>query len=806
MLSPRYWLTLPHMYASIALLSPPYATLSYALPPEFPQDFWRPGLRVAIPLGRGEKAALRAGVVLETSDSLDLPAGVTCKSVCWPLEEQPLLTADLLALAQDLALRQALSTGHILGHALPQGLRLTRVRLRLLHEKGAASWPLARIRGADEATRRELAQALAQGAARLLPPGSDAASEEFCVLRVDPPWPVRPSASRQIEVLEYLLEHGAVSRRNLTRALGQGVGAPLQSLLAAGHVALTRQDAEDEVEAVEQSLLPPPPAPFTLNDDQAAALSDMTAALEAAQREKKAASRLLYGVTGSGKTAVYLDLARACLAAGKSVLLLAPEVALAYKLRRDASCALPDVPLFFHHGYQSPARREATYRQLAARQEPCLVVGTRSALFLPVPHLACVVLDEEHDASFKQDESLAYQAKEVAWFRMAQAHGLLVLGSATPDLKTFHAAESGLLPVLRLPRRVGGRDLPPVELVDISLLSPAATAEGGLLAPQSEQALQAAISRGEQAVVLLNRRGYAPLMYCLDCGRTLRCPHCEIGLTYHKGREKLVCHYCGYSRSFPSPCPECKGMNFLPMGEGTERLAERLSVLAGGPVLRLDRDSTRRPGRMEEILAAFARQESPILVGTQMLSKGHHFPNVTLAVIADGDLGLNLPDYRAAERTFQLLVQSSGRAGRGDKAGQVLIQTRDVNHYCWQYVREADYEGFYAAELARRKLRKYPPFVRLALIRISHAVEDSGGAAALSDLAAAMRGRAAELGLQLLGPAPAPLALLRGRRRYSCLVKGQDWQAIRALYFFASTQKSTKNLRLFLDLDPVNML
>ena len=223
-----------------------------------------------------------------------------------------------------------------------------------------------------------------------------------------------------------------------------------------------------------------------------------------------------------------------------------------------------------------------------------------------------------------------------------------------------------------------------------------------------------------------------------------------------------------------------------------EFLAARLSGLAGGPVLRLDWDSTRRPGRMEEILAAFARQESPILVGTQMLSKGHHFPNVTLAVIADGDLGLNLPDYRAAERTFQLLVQSSGRAGRGDKAGQVLIQTRDVNHYCWQYVREADYEGFYAAELARRKLRKYPPFVRLALIRISPA--------------AAMRGRAAELALQLRGPAPAPLALLGGRRRYSCLVKGQDWQAIRALYFFASTQKSTKNLRLFLDLDPINML
>ena len=247
-------------------------------------------------------------------------------------------------------------------------------------------------------------------------------------------------------------------------------------------------------------------------------------------------------------------------------------------------------------------------------------------------------------------------------------------------------------------------------------------------------------------------------------------------------------------------------MNFLPMGEGTERLAERLSVLAGGPVLRLDRDSTRRPGRMEEILAAFSRQEAPILVGTQMLSKGHHFPLVTLAVIADADLGLNLPDYRAAERTFQLLVQSAGRAGRGDKPGRVLIQTRDVEHYCWQYVRTADYEGFYQAELAKRRLRRYPPFVRLALIRISYALNEQGGPPALNDLALALRGKAAELGVQLLGPAPAPLALLRGRKRFTCLIKGQDWQALRSLYFFALSQKASRHLRLFLDLDPINML
>ena len=799
-----YCVTLPLMYATVALLTPPYASLTYLLPPEFPADFWQPGLRVAVPLGRGERTALRAAVLLRVSPTADIPEGVECKSLAWPLENTPLLSVGLLELAEDLARRQGLHPGHILGHVLPQGLRLARVRLRHITSGQAAAWTLARIREATAQQRQELAQALCSGAARMLPPGTDAASEEFCLLRVDPPWPVRPSAKRQVEVLDYLHQHGSVSRRRLVQSLGQAVAPALHALLEAGHVNLSRESGLDDdiIDATEQSLLPPPPPPFSLNDDQNAAFESMLEAL----RQDTAASRLLFGVTGSGKTAVYLELAKACLAAGKSILLLAPEVALAHKLRRDATCALPDVPLFFYHGYQSPARREATFRQLAQHTAPCVVVGTRSALFLPVPHLTCIVLDEEHDGSFKQDESLAYQAKEVAWFRIAQTKGLLVLGSATPDLKTFYAAENGHLPKLTLPRRVGGRDLPPVELVDISSLSPASTSMDGLLAPQTEDALRETVARGEQAVVLLNRRGYAPLMYCLDCNRTLRCPHCEIGLTYHKGLEKLVCHYCGYSRPFPSPCPECGGMNFLPMGEGTERLAERLSVLAGGPVLRLDRDSTRRPGRMEEILAAFSRQEAPILVGTQMLSKGHHFPLVTLAVIADGDLGLNLPDYRAAERTFQLLVQSAGRAGRGDKPGRVLIQTRDVSHYCWQYVRNADYEGFYQAELARRKLRRYPPFVRLALIRISYGMTEQGGAAALGELAQALRGKAAELGVQMLGPAPAPLALLRGRKRFTCLIKGQDWQAIRSLYFFALAQKASKHLRLFLDLDPINML
>lgn len=250
-------------------------------------------------------------------------------------------------------------------------------------------------------------------------------------------------------------------------------------------------------------------------------------------------------------------------------------------------------------------------------------------------------------------------------------------------------------------------------------------------------------------------------------------------------------------------------MHFLPMGEGTERLAETLTALAQPDkrVLRLDRDTTRRPGRMEEILQSFARGEAHILVGTQMLSKGHHFPGVTLALIADGDVGLNLPDYRAAERTFQLLVQASGRAGRGERPGKVIIQTRDVNHYCWKHVIRGDFEGFYAEEMARRKARRYPPFVRLGLVRINFAMDYARGPAELNIAGEAMRSEARRLGVTVLGPAPAPLPLLRGRRRFHCLIKGDDWPNIRAIYSAAvESAGNSSELRFFLDLDPVNML
>lgn len=834
-----------HEYtAQVALLSPHFATLSYVVPSwlmscgQEHACHIKAGMRVVVPLGNG---ALRLGMVMQTMlkeqavSAGTIPEGVTLRPLLWSLDRVPLLDTDYLHMVKELAVRQACTAGQILGTALPQALRTTQVRLRMFDQGRRQTIKPRELAHYDDATMHHLGDLWRSGHIDVLSGSDDAAASERCSLAVDPPWPVRPSASRQLAILEYIYEHGTVDRRTLSRALGPESAAALATLVKHGHVRLlsvhddeyaAQTEEQDTVTLTAEQLLPPPEARVILTEAQQAAVDDFVAAM----KDAKPQSRLLYGITGSGKTAVYLDIARACLAHGRSVMLLAPEVALACKLRRDMALAMPHVPTMLFHGYQSGPMREKLFRELGQRREPCVVVGTRSALFLPLHNIGVIVLDEEHDSSFKQDEGLNYQAKDLAWFRTGQERGVLILGSATPDLKTWFAVQKGHLQAATLSERVGGGTLPDVELINIKNLS----STTGLLAPQSLAALRETVARGEQAVVLLNRRGYAPLMYCLDCGTVARCPHCEIGLTYHKGRERLVCHYCGYALPYPSVCTKCKGVHYLPMGEGTERLEENmLTVLpAGGRVLRLDRDSTRRQGSMEEILAAFSREEAQILVGTQMLSKGHHFPKVTLAIVADGDMGLNLPDYRAAERTFQLLVQSSGRAGRGELRGKVLIQTRDTEHYCWQFIRNNDYEGFYRHEIAMRERRRYPPFVRLALVRMSFPLDvmvsqskesnkeskkapknsltkgytQEKGLAALNAFAKTLKDLAREHGVSVLGPAPAPLPLLRGRKRFQCLLKAESWPAIRAVFAKAMKESHDANLRVTLDIDPVNML
>lgn len=808
--------------AQVTLLSPPYSDLSYLLPEYLPETCFKVGQRVAVPLGK----SLRAGIIKAFGEASPPAAGQAAfllKSVLWPLEKHPLLSASYLDVIQQLAHRQTELPGRILGTIMPAGLRSAKMRIRFFGGEKPVELQPKELAHLTPERLAELAALWCAGKAEVVHTGINPLDNEVCCLAHDPPWPVRPVAKAQNAMLEYLYENGAVTRRKLGQDLGKGAAATLGVLAERGLVHVCPADS------LHQNFPPPSASTGSAPDEpditaNGAAPSCRSVILTEQQqtihdtlleatRNGDAQTHLLFGITGSGKTAVYLELARDVLAHGKSVLLLAPEVALALKLREDAknglplSC-LPNDRRLLYHGYMSPGARELVFRKTAqAGEAPFLIVGTRSALLLPLDNIGLIVLDEEHDASFKQDEGLNYQAKELAWYKAKVSGALLLMGSATPDIKSFYAARQGALPMHVLRERVGGGTLPEVRLVQLAQKQ-SASQEEKLLAPESITALHDVVRRGEQAVILLNRRGYAPIMYCRSCNKIAKCPQCDISLAYHKGRERLVCHYCGYSAPYPSPCALCKSMQFLPMGEGTEKLEESLTadLPPGTGILRLDRDSTRRPGRMEEILAAFAAKKASVLVGTQMLSKGHHFPDVTLAVVADADLGLNLPDYRATERTFQLLLQSSGRSGRGKKPGTVLIQTRDPGHYCWEYVKAADYEGFYQRELDLRQKRLYPPFIRLALIRISHAIDAEKAQTELASLALALRAKAKELGLVLLGPAPAPLHVLKGRKRFHCLVKGKDWTLLRSLFVAAQQASAKTALNLRLDLDPLSMM
>ncbi len=785
---------------SVALTAPPYAILTYAVPAEFPREAFVPGLRVLVPVA----GTLRVGVIWETG--VPPPEGVTLRPVLWPLEREPLCDAAYLELARNLASRHLALPGRILGSLLPRGVRTSRV----LFEYDESGVPrrltaLALSRLAPD-VRAGLADLWRGGGMRCRL--AEGARDPLCRLAADPPWPVRPGATRQVALLELLCDAGPLPLSDLKKRLGADVLPSLRRLAGLGLVRLEAGAADEE----EAGMPPAEPLP-PLTAEQAVAVEALAPVLAAPD----GAARLVFGVTGSGKTRLYLELARLALERGRRVLLLAPEVALAARLHRAAQAAFPGARPLFYHGYQPPATRDAAFLWAATENAPAVVAGTRSALLLPLRDIGLVILDEEHDGAFKQEDRLPYQAKEVAFFRARQAGALLVLGSATPDIKTFYAAKLGHVPMVTLRSRVGLGGMPHVEIVDMrgaaKLTSVAGDRETGdrtgVLTDCAAEALARTVAGGDQAMILLNRRGYAPLLFCLDCETPVRCPECELSLTFHKDRERLVCHYCGYSRPHPSPCPTCGGASFLPMGVGAELLEEQLAGVlpAGTGIARLDRDVARRPERAEAILRDFAAGRARVLVGTQMLSKGHHFPDVTLVVAADADLGRNLPDYRASERAFQLLTQVAGRAGRGSRPGRVLIQTRTPDDPFFAHVVRGDFEAFYELELSRRKRLCYPPFTHLGLVRLSFPRDFEAGLGLVATLGEAMRRAAAPCGVRLLGPAPAPLFQLAGRRRYHCLLKSPDWPSVRRVFAAGREAVSASSpARLTLDLDPVDML
>ncbi|EXJ13344.1 Helicase PriA essential for oriC/DnaA-independent DNA replication [Imhoffiella purpurea] len=549
------------------------------------------------------------------------------------------------------------------------------------------------------------------------------------------------------------------------------------------------------LKAMPQPVQTPSSAGHALNPDQRKAVEAIAESFGAFR------PFLLQGVTGSGKTEVYIRLIQTLVASGRQALVLVPEIGLTPQLRDRFQQRIPG-PIAVLHSSLSAGERERNWHR-AARGEATLVLGTRSAVFVPMPRLGLILVDEEHDASLKQQEGFRYSGRDLA-VRRAQLIGCpIVLGSATPSLESLHNATTGRYGWLRLPQRAGGARAPTISLLDIRDQPLRAG-----LSPVLRDAMQTELAAGNQILLFLNRRGYAPLYTCHHCGWVGDCPHCDARLTLHLGQQRLWCHHCGWSRRLPQRCPNCDGEDLRMIGRGTERLEEELRELfPQASLARIDRDSTRRQGELNRLLEAIRRGEIQILLGTQMLAKGHDFPLVTLVGILDLDQALYASDFRAPERTAQLIIQVAGRAGRADRPGRVVLQTRHPEHPLLQSLLSDGYSGFAAAALEERRGAELPPFAHLVLLRAEAPLADQPTAFLREARDLAERSDPDEI--HLLGPAPAPMERRANRYRAQLMVLSRDRPSLQR--FLARWNQGLhglrhpKGLRWSLDVDPQDM-
>lgn len=577
-------------------------------------------------------------------------------------------------------------------------------------------------------------------------------------------------SAKQAAVVEYLIIHGHVSAAELRLQV---------SASPAVIAALVRKDIVEKTQAIRSSepVAPLPTRPdetdIILNDRQNQALKPIKAAIVGG----KFSSFLLHGVTGSGKTEVYLQAMEESLRFQRGAIYLVPEIALTPQLLARIRARFPGEPMaVIHSGISKATRRRQWQEILDGRIR--IVLGARSAIFAPLKDVGVIIVDEEHDPSYKQDERLKYNARDLALVKGRLFGTTVVLGSATPDIQTYHNATKGKYRLLSLPERVLSRPLPPVTIVDLKKY-------GGKL-PFSEpmaMAIRRNLAAGGQTLLFLNRRGFNTLVVCTSCGYVFRCRNCSISLTHHQplGSQKpgtLTCHHCGYRAKVSDKCPDCQKDSLRRIGLGTERVEEEVvRAFPGARVSRMDRDSITGKDSYQQILDKLGAGEMDILVGTQMITKGHDFPGVTLIGVILADISLNLPDFRAAERTFQLLTQMSGRGGRGDTPGQVLIQTMNPDHYAIVSARRHDYETFYQEEIRLRRPLGYPPFSRLVNFHISSRDADEGAAgAALLGIGA--RELCRDATIEVTGPAESPLGMIKGRYRWQLMLKGQNMASL----------------------------
>ena len=618
--------------------------------------------------------------------------------------------------------------------------------------------------------------------------------------------PKAPSIGRrQREAIEIL--RAAPAGIDATDLKGRGIGAQtLTTLAALGLVSIGRRRVDRDpfkvaASGAPQAVLAVDPEqqahPHTLTVEQEHALEKLAGLVD----RGRFAPVLLHGVTGSGKTELYLRLSDQVRRHGRGVLVLVPEIALTPAVAGGFRRAFGERVAIQHSGLSDGERYDQWQR--IRRGDVDVVVGTRSAVFSPVQRLGLVIVDEEHDSSYKQEESPRYHGRDVAVMRARHAQAVALLGSATPSLESYQNAQSGRYELITLEKRVLDRALADVRVVDMREVY-ATDGPEAILSPPLRVAMAERLERGEQSIVLLNRRGFATAVFCRQCGSTTECPNCSVSLTVHRALRRARCHYCNYSIAVPKACAKCAGPYLEQVGFGTERVEQEVrTLLPAARVARVDRDTIRRRGAIAALLTRFAARDIDVLVGTQMIAKGHDFPSVTLVGVVSADVGLGLADFRAAERTFQLLTQVAGRSGRGEIRGEAIVQTLHPAHYSIQHACRQDYPAFFADESRFRKAMRYPPAVALvnAVVKgrtFQAAMEDAG------DLVRALRG-GGEL-YRVLGPAPAPLSRLKGEHRAQFFIKGTHRAVMRQALLKALADRPDIKRRTIVDVDPMSVL
>jgi len=806
------------MYVKIAVNIPTDTQFTYAVP-ESLRNETAVGKRALVPFGT-KKLTGYILAILNEADFTDT------REILDVLDAEPLFTPEDLAFYSWAAAYYHYPLGKALHDILPGGIDLKSDRLFKAAPHGAFSNPpsegqqiiLEQLEASPQGLTLRRLQKLFPGASlrrdltallaanrivsdeELKRPEIQKKMEKQISLAADcPATPHLPAVQKRI--FSYLKERGTAGYAEL-RTLTPNPSPIVGQLLKKGLITLSEREV---YRCAEESPVIGAGANLCLNDNQA----DACRILDKAVASRRFQPFLLHGVTGSGKTEVYFQAIEGALAAGGGALYLVPEIGLTPQLLSRTSRRFPGVEIAVLHSSIARGIRYDNWRRLQ-QGEIRLAVGVRSALFAPLPGLRLIIVDEEHDASYKQDVRMRYSARDLAILRARQQNAVIVLGSATPDVQTFFHARQGKYTRLSLPSRVENRPLPEVRIVDMKAEP---KEKGGIpvLSRTLKTALEETFQKGMQALLFLNRRGFHTFLLCPECGYVFTCPNCSVSLTLHAQAEKMQCHYCDYSLKAPSLCPRCSSRHVQFYGAGTERLEKE--IREHFPQIRsarMDRDTTARKGAHTRILKAFDRKEIDLLIGTQMITKGHDFPNVTLVGVIAADTALNLPDFRAAERTFQLLTQVSGRGGRGEQEGQVVIQTLNPDHYAIQRAKDHDYEGFYEEEIRIRTSLGYPPFSRLINLQLSSLHEERGSREVeeLGRRARALSG--SESGsfpaVEVIGPAEAPIAKIKGRHRWQLLLKSDNLQALHSLTRALLTSECAGKLEVQVDVDPMNFM